>query len=130
MTNYEKIKQMSVEEMAEHILNEFCIECEDCEYRTDYHECVLCIQSYLKSEVGELTPQEAIKILKVEYLGDSENMELAKHIAIEALEKQMPKKVIETDWIYCPNCKRPLDVIQKYKYCVICGQKLDWSEKE
>lgn len=34
-----------------------------------------------------MTYEEAIKILKVEYLGDSENMELAKHIAVEALKK-------------------------------------------
>lgn len=36
--------------------------------------------------------QEAIRILKMEMLGDSEQMEYAKQIAIEALEKQIPKK--------------------------------------
>ena len=53
MTNFEKIKSMSVDEMSECILDEFRIDCEDCEYRNDYHECEFCIQSYLKSEAVE-----------------------------------------------------------------------------
>lgn len=44
--------------------------------------------------------QEAIRTLKMEMLGDSEQMKYAKQIAIEALEKQIPKKQ-EYD---CKNC--------------------------
>lgn len=51
--------------------------------------------------------------------------------AIEALEKQIPKKVIREDvevaeLDYCPNCK-----VSFFKsgtaYCGACGQALDWS---
>lgn len=44
-----------------------------------------------------MTVQNAIKILKTEYLGDSEYMELAKQMGAYALEKQIPKKPIEKD---------------------------------
>lgn len=53
MTNFEKIKSMSVDEMAECILDEFRIACDNCECRNNYNDCKFCIQSYLKSEVVE-----------------------------------------------------------------------------
>ena len=37
-----------------------------------------------------MTIQETIKLLKMEMLGDSEQMECAKQIAVGALEKQIP----------------------------------------
>ncbi len=43
-----------------------------------------------------MTPEEAITMLKREYLSDSELMELANHMGWNALEKQIPKKAIET----------------------------------
>lgn len=42
-----------------------------------------------------ITVQEAIRTLKMEMLGDSEQMKWAKQIAIEALEKQIPKEPIK-----------------------------------
>jgi transcription elongation factor Elf1 len=65
-------------------------------------------------------------------------------MAIEALEKQMPKKPIETkemeycSFYDCPSCEgRLVSKIdgewcagQLYKYCYRCGQKLDWSINE
>ena len=69
-------------------------------------------------------------------------------ICIEALEKQVAKKVIipSTDLgkYYhqesCPNCKKEFsvgiagykfkDVIGKTNYCHNCGQRIDWSEVE
>ncbi len=63
------------------------------------------------------------------------------NIAIEALEKQLPKKVIIEDWCpsYCPSCGYELsedlgDGFHRHptfiKRCPNpdCGQKLDWSE--
>lgn len=63
------------------------------------------------------------------------------NIAIEALEKQLPKKVIIEDWCpsYCPSCGYELsedlgDSFHRHptfiKRCPNpdCGQKLDWSE--
>ena len=57
-------------------------------------------------------------------------------IAIEALEKQIPKKPLHMHKnYYCPICKEdgwmlwddaiPNDMD---KYCGICGQAIDWSD--
>ena len=75
-----------------------------------------------------MTYEEALKLLKMEMLGDSEQMECAKQIAVEALEKQIPHKLKpnnsqskggcipvcgkcngimdleQGDLNYCPNC--------------------------
>lgn len=40
-----------------------------------------------------MTIQETIKLLKMEMLGDSEQMECAKQIAVGELEKQIPCKL-------------------------------------
>lgn len=49
--------------------------------------------------------------------------------AIEALEKQLPKKPVLKRKAYggimvCPIC----EASDSGKYCRYCGQKLDWSE--
>lgn len=62
--------------------------------------------------------------------------EVAKEKAIEALEKQIPKKVIEDKNIYlCPICGANVEtdcgddmLDYRLNYCDNCGQKLDWSE--
>ena len=70
---------------------------------------------------------------------DCDNKELAKMIDI-AIEKQIPKKVIENryPWCLCPACNGSVYVkhIQEYigneetTYCEHCGQALDWSDSE
>lgn len=75
----------------------------------------------------------------------------ASELAIQALEKQIPKKPVKsgvTDskgifhplngidgvpYDLCPNCDSNLCTTgriarRKMKYCQDCGQKLDWSE--
>lgn len=54
-------------------------------------------------------------------------------IALNALEKQWPKKVkyIETTTDghllgYCPSCS--LKFLDENKFCYECGQALDWSD--
>ena len=60
-------------------------------------------------------------------------------VAIQALEKQIPKKPmisydkrVKENWCSCGVCafglgwKRTIH----YKYCPDCGQKLDWSDTE
>ena len=52
-------------------------------------------------------------------------------IAIQALEKQMPKKPKERycigfDTLACPECKIALYL--HAPYCDNCGQKIDWSD--
>lgn len=58
-------------------------------------------------------------------------------LSIEALEKQIPKKVTYTpstyfylSEVYCPSCKKFLGFphTEHYKFCHKCGQSLDWSE--
>lgn len=60
-------------------------------------------------------------------------------VAIEALEKQIPKKPINYDKHYykCPCCNEDLeidnDMLFVYdeeppKFCIKCGQKLDFKE--
>lgn len=56
--------------------------------------------------------------------------------AIEALEKQLPKKPDIMDYILgdinfkCPTCKSEYICEKGYEhfYCPNCGQRLDWSE--
>lgn len=49
--------------------------------------------------------------------------------AIEALEKQFPKKPqISKAYYGCPDCTTIRSLRQKHNYCHNCGQRLDWSE--
>ena len=65
------------------------------------------------------------------------------NIAIEALEKQLPKKptyegdgyasdgtFIWDEWL-CPHCGSRYEVdYDDYGYCPNCGQRIDWEEEE
>ena len=92
-----------------------------------------------------MTNEEAIKELKEDRaLYESDIVEagdgtpegdlmLAIDMAIEALEKQIPRKPVEQG--DCPTCGRYvgyLDTItwELPKYCVECGQALDWGEEK
>ena len=52
-----------------------------------------------------------------------------------AVEKQKERKPIKYDkmalWAYaCPKCGEPLiKTNYEYKYCDMCGQKLDWGDE-
>lgn len=53
----------------------------------------------------------------------------AKEIAIEALKKQIPQKVLAKNWYdneihVCPVCEN----LVLHDYCPFCGQKLNWSD--
>jgi hypothetical protein len=64
-------------------------------------------------------------------------------MAVEALEKQIPKKVVcegddESDWVHCPCCDEILVINEsvydafydndwKSIYCHKCGQSLTWE---
>ena len=78
-----------------------------------------------------MTAEEAIKTIQVaiaevewEYPLD---YSVAFETAIEALEKQIPKKLKDDGWLYCPICGRDV-VMDKFDYCPDCGQALDWSD--
>ena len=56
---------------------------------------------------------------------------------LAAVEKQKAKKPIEPDEEYgtfkCPNCGGLIfteDRFETHKHCLLCGQKLDWSDGE
>lgn len=64
-------------------------------------------------------------------------------IAVKALEKQTPKKVVcdgddESDWVYCPCCHEPIGSNEfvyddfyyrnwKPMHCQECGQAMIWK---
>ena len=58
-------------------------------------------------------------------------------VAIETLEKQIPKKPIKSEnqvvryvnTYYCPICELGITGTNIAKWCYHCGQKLDWSEE-
>jgi NADH pyrophosphatase NudC (nudix superfamily) len=87
-----------------------------------------------------MTPEEAITILKIAKTEVEWNYPLdyavAIATAIEALEKQIPKKPIslgediDRDVGQCPNCKEIIDTYEDYKYCSDCGQAIDWRDEE
>ena len=73
--------------------------------------------------------------------GDKETM--AMKMAVEAIEKQIPKKLTHEATLYkcctCQNCKNGVDEYKEfavkkarvtYTYCHHCGQKLDWGDTE
>lgn len=93
-----------------------------------------------------MTNKEAIEILQEErdYAQFPQYVKKAIEIATAAIEKQIPKKPILTNYIVkvngvdtlldeneftkCPSCTyKDIEVKHGQKYCHICGQLLDWS---
>ena len=90
-----------------------------------------------------MTPQGAIEIIKIAIAEVEWNypMEYAEAFenAIEALEKQIPKKPVKIGedynaergiWVAdyeCPSCGNPY---ADDSFCSCCGQALDWGDKE
>ena len=73
-----------------------------------------------------MTESEAIKILQRDLQIQLENKALpdgieAIQIAIQALEKQMPKK---RDSYNCPVCSHYFEDGECFTYCPECGQRL------
>ena len=74
-----------------------------------------------------MTESEAIKILKRDLQIQLENKALpdgieAIQIAIQALEKQIPKK---RDNYSCPICSHYFEDGECFTYCPECGQRLE-----
>ena len=78
---------------------------------------------------------------KVVTIDEMSDFRIARDIAIEALEKKIPRSpILEGDgysdreivydgW-YCPRCDMDYDAeYEKHDYCPICGQKILWEEK-
>ena len=86
---------------------------------------------------------EAIKMLKIQKpaYGCKEYKKplmYAYEMAIQALEKQIPKKPIKSEnqvvryvnTYYCPTCELGITGTNIAKWCYHCGQRLDWSDEE
>lgn len=92
-----------------------------------------------------MTAEEAIEILKGNfgncpsdcYSSCEKCLEEANELAIEALEKQIPKKPhrnydkLSDVWCKCgAYIGRPREEIENgTEYCKVCGTKIDWSEE-
>ena len=95
-----------------------------------------------------MTASEAIEALKKMNLKPTHPFNEARNKAIEALENQIPKKVIKQMCLncdktscpeecenysdLCPNCGSHLsnDVDFEYPNCPYCTQNLVWSDEE
>lgn len=86
-----------------------------------------------------MTESEAIKELhKIRPRGGiiPQKRAEALDVAIQALEKQMPKKPIKSEkqvvryvnTYYCPICNLGITGTNIAKWCYHCGQKLDWGD--
>lgn len=76
---------------------------------------------------------EAVHSGNLEYYGDysddkAERQAVADELnTVEALEKQIPKKLTVSEEIYCcPRCGENAAILQGDNYCFNCGQALDW----
>lgn len=94
-------------------------------------------------EESELYMEDAIRIIEgLDTSNSEENIE-AKKMAIAAMRKQIPQKVIKKECegeeitnCLCPTCKEVLQsqwddgfiIGCKKTYCDKCGQRLDWSD--
>ncbi len=91
-----------------------------------------------------MNAQKALEIIRyeVDEEGHCGYIENELRVAMTALEKQIPKKVIfgydEQKYVLCPICKIEIAMLDSwrdfesrvYKYCPNCGQALDWSDNE
>lgn len=96
-------------------------------------EAIYCMKSF----VDETVCEECDYYETCDHTRAEENAK----IAIEALEKQLPKKVDAKENFrdfygrliyykgFCPNCGFVVDS-SKNNHCNACGQKLDWKEAE
>ena len=89
-----------------------------------------------------INQEKALEILKGLELttGNSNILKEPLQLAISALEKQIPKKPIdsynwedlseeerlETPRWYCKSCDGVIE--EHYSYCALCSQAIDWSD--
>lgn len=75
-----------------------------------------------------MTPKQALEVIVEDALYNPE----AAGIALQAISKMIPKPLAQTkETLRCPSCKRHITnrncIKQQIKYCVKCGQALDWD---
>ena len=78
-----------------------------------------------------MTTQEADRIQNaIRHIKTSVDIDpWAMDIAVEAMKKQIPKKpTLHEGWLYCSVCKKDI-LMEAYKFCPDCGQRIDWSDE-
>ena len=107
--------------------------------KQDYAE-VVCRSSfctgyrYVYPEPEDYAIEEAISALKeIQQYREIGTVEECR----EAVEKQKPMKPDEVDYDFnyykCPVCGGYIwstDNVNKHRYCLECGQKIEWEERE
>lgn len=82
--------------------------------------------------------EQAVKLLEMLSSDEfqqftSSEFDDAIYTAIEALQKQIPKKIVVSEDVICPNCSATLIYCfhtSKIDCCDKCGQRLDWEEED
>ena len=79
-----------------------------------------------------IDPNKAIDYL-LDPIGKREIHDESIELAVDALRKQIPQKlIVTTSTKRCPSCNKQLTnkgcIHSKYNYCKWCGQALDWGE--
>lgn len=90
---------------------------------------------------NEQAIDELMNFYRVALECTDEKAENALRIAIESIEKQIPKKPLDVyiireygcvETYTCPSCsykhKKGSAATCGYDYCTECGQRIDWSE--
>ena len=88
-----------------------------------------------------MTYKEAVENLKILKISEDDSsvgkLKIQTYnIAIEALEKQIPKEPLnregksEISYGYCPCCSNLIDNWDDIRFCGECGQAIDWEETE
>lgn len=88
-----------------------------------------------------MTNGEALEKIKKEFYFDEAGMneypeardcKLAIDLAKLALEKQIPKPVVQStnDCARCPVCGGYVGIDIEEMYCSACGQALDWEDED
>lgn len=77
--------------------------------------------------------EEAVSYLKDPIGKSLEEHDKAVKLAIESLEKEVPKKLMFhtdtwTDRPRCGICNRHIKYVYGMKYCPCCGNAIDWGE--
>lgn len=78
----------------------------------------------------EMTYEQTIEVITNAIQKDEMTVERDMALAIvqKTLKKQIPKKIeFDGNQLICPNCGNGTDILFGDKYCVECGQHLDWS---
>ena len=90
----------------------------------------------MKKEELEITTSNSDRIeCAIRHIESSLDVDKwARDIAVNAMEKQIPKKVrITTSTKRCGNCGRQLfgigNLYPKTNFCVNCGQKICWEDE-